>query len=118
MNQNLPEDPQLRQFVKSALQSQVTRRSLLAGTGAISIAALLAACSPGGKKGLTPAKDISDSDKQVIWDDWAYYIDGESDSSFPTLNAFTAATGIQFHYNINVDDNNTYFARVKNQLAA
>jgi spermidine/putrescine transport system substrate-binding protein len=44
-------------------------------------------------------------------------MDGE-DGSFPTLHAFEKQSGIKVHYNINVDDNNTYFARVKNQLAA
>jgi len=116
MNQNPNQDPILKDLIASAKRTQVTRRGLLAGGGAVSIAALLAACAP-GKKSLTAAKDISATDKQVIWDDWPYYIDGE-DGSFPTLNAFQKESGIKYHYNINIDDNNTYFARIKNQLAA
>jgi spermidine/putrescine transport system substrate-binding protein len=116
MNQQPNQDSILKDLISSAKNSQVTRRGLLAGGGAISIAAFLAACAP-GKKTLSPAKDISATDKQVIWDNWPYYMDGE-DGSFPTLKAFEKQSGITVHYNINVDDNNTYFARVKNQLAA
>jgi spermidine/putrescine transport system substrate-binding protein len=118
MNQNLPEDPTLRGVVKSALTSKVTRRAVIGGAIATSVAAFLAACSPGGgKKTLKPAKDTSATDKQVTWDNWPYYIDGE-DGSFPTLHAFEKKTGIKVHYNIKIDDNNTYFALIKNQLAA
>jgi len=98
--------------------AQITRRAVIGGAGAISVAALLAACSPGGgKKTLAAAKDVSDTEKTLIWDNWPYYMDGE-DGSFPTLKAFEKQTGIKVTYNINVDDNNTYFARIKNQLAS
>jgi len=118
MNQNLPEEPQLREMAKSISQRNVTRRAVIGGTMAASFAAFLAACTPGGaKKTLTPAKDISDTDKQVTWDNWPYYMDGE-DGSFPTLKAFQKESGIKVHYNIKIDDNNTYFALIKNQLAA
>lgn len=118
MNQNQPEDPQLREVVKAALSSKVTRRAVIGGAIATSAAALLAACSPGGgKKTLKPAKDISATDKQVTWDNWPYYMDGE-DGSFPSLKAFQKESGIKVHYNIKIDDNNTYFALIKNQLAS
>ena len=98
--------------------AQITRRAVIGGAGAISVAALLAACSPGGgKKTLAAAKDVSDTEKTLIWDNWPYYMDGE-DGSFPTLKAFEKESGIKVTYNINVDDNNTYFARIKNQLAS
>ena len=98
--------------------AQFTRRAVVGGAGALGVAALLAACSPGGaKKALTAAKDVSETEKTLIWDNWPYYMDGE-DGSFPTLKAFEKASGIKVTYNINVDDNNTYFARIKNQLAA
>ncbi|CAB4540507.1 MAG: extracellular solute-binding protein [Actinobacteria bacterium] len=103
---------------KKVTATQVTRRALFGGAGALSLAALLAACTPGGgKKTLTPAKDLSSSEKTVIWDNWPYYMDGE-DGSFPTLKAFEKLSGIKVTYNINVDDNNTYFAKIKNQLAS
>ncbi len=98
--------------------AQITRRAVFGGAGAISLAALLAACSPGGaRKTLKAAKDLSATEKTCIWDNWPYYMDGE-DGSFPTLKAFEKKSGIKVTYNINVDDNNTYFARIKNQLAS
>jgi spermidine/putrescine transport system substrate-binding protein len=108
----------MREIIKQAKRQQMTRRSVLGGTMAASFAALVAACSPGGGvKTLTPATDISSTDKKVTWDNWPYYMDGESDSSFPSIHAFEKQSGISVTYNINVDDNNTYFARIKNQLA-
>jgi spermidine/putrescine transport system substrate-binding protein len=84
--------------------SQITRRTLFAGAGAISVTAFLAACAG--------------PSKTVIWDNWPYYMDGESDGSFPTLNAFEKKSGITVKYTTKVDDNNTYFASIKNQLEA
>ncbi len=118
MNKPLSEDPQFRQLLAMA-KAPVTRRTALAGVSATAAAIALAACAPGGaKKTLTPAKDLSATEKVVVWDNWAYYMDGESDGTFPTLHAFEKKTGIKYTYNVNVDDNNTYFARVKNQLAS
>ena len=84
---------------------QITRRTFFAGAGALSVTAVLAACAPGATK-------------TVYWDNWPYYMDGESDGSFPTLNDFEASTGIHVEYATKVDDNNTYYASIKNQLAA
>lgn len=110
-------DPVIKDLIKSAKAQQVTRRTLLAGAGAAAAITTLAACAPASSNKLKPAEDMSDSEKEVTWDNWPYYMDGESDGSFPTLNAFTAKSGIKVNYPINIDDNNTYFARVKNALA-
>ncbi|CAB4955179.1 unannotated protein [freshwater metagenome] len=83
----------------------ITRRSLFAGAGALSITAVLAACAPGATK-------------TVYWDNWPYYIDGEADGSYPTLKDFEKKTGIHVEYATKIDDNNTYYASIKNQLAA
>lgn len=83
---------------------QITRRSLFAGAGAVSVTALLAACAG--------------PSKTVAWDNWPYYMDGEADGSFPTLKDFEKKTGIHVNYTTKIDDNNTYFASIKNQLAA
>lgn len=110
-----PQDPMLRDLIQLA-KSPVTRRTVLAGAGVAAGALTLAACSPGGAKRLSPAKDVSADEHVVTWDNWPYYMDGESDSSFPSIKAFEQQTGIKVHYNINIDDNNTYYARIKNQL--
>jgi spermidine/putrescine transport system substrate-binding protein len=110
--------PIVRDALKAVSAKEVTRRAVIGGAGAVSIASLLAACAPGGgAKTLTPAEDVSATEKVLTWDNWPYYMDGE-DGSFPTLTAFEKQSGIDVTYNINVDDNNTYFARIKNQLAA
>ena len=109
------QDPMLRDLIQLA-KSPVTRRTVLAGAGVAAGALTLAACSPGGAKRLSPAEDLSADEHVVTWDNWPYYMDGESDSSFPSIKAFEQQTGIKVHYNINIDDNNTYYARIKNQL--
>lgn len=109
------QDPMLRDLI-SLMKSPVTRRTALSGAGLALGAVTLAACAPGGAKHLSAAKDLSATQKVVTWDNWPYYMDGESDSSFPSIKAFEKQTGISVHYNINIDDNNTYYARIKNQL--
>ena len=112
------QSPNAGDSFKKVSTTQVTRRALFGGAGALSLAAVLAACTPGGgTKTLTPAKDLSDTEKVLTWDNWPYYMDGE-DGSCPTLTALEQQSGIDVTYNINVDDNNTYFARIKNQLAS
>ena len=117
MKQNLPEDPQLRAMVKAALAHQVTRRAVLGGAMATGAAALLAACAPGGKKELTPAKDVSDSDPKLIWSNWPSYLDVDDEGNYPTLEKFESETGITVTYRDDYDDNDTYYGKVKDQLA-
>jgi len=120
MNNPLPEDPMMRDLVKMARRHQMTRRTALAGASATAAALALAACAaPGGaKKALSPAKDLSDSEKLVIWDNWPYYMDANDNPQSPTIVGFQKKSGIKVEYNVNIDDNNTYFARIKNQLAS
>jgi spermidine/putrescine transport system substrate-binding protein len=117
MNQNLPEDPQLREMVKAALAHKVTRRAVLGGAVATSAAALLAACAPGDKPSLTPATDVSDSDPTLIWSNWSLYVDIDDEGNYPTLEKFKSETGITVTYREDFDDNDSYFGKVKDQLA-
>jgi len=104
-------------MVKAALKHQVTRRAVIGGAVATSAAAFLAACAPGGDKKLTPAKDVSDSDPTLIWSNWSLYIDVDDDGNNPTLDTFTAETGITVTYREDFDDNDSYYGKVKDQLA-
>ena len=114
----LPHDPMIRQLVQSARASQLTRRGLLAGAGAGAAALALAACSTGGASSKpTAAKDQSASDKTMTWANWQAYLDQDDKGNYPTLQAFEKQTGIQVKYDVAVDDNNTYYAKVKDQLA-
>ena len=115
MNQNLPEDPQLREMVKAALAHKVTRRAVLGGAVATSAAALLAACAPSDKPKLTPATDVSDSDPTLIWSNWSLYVDIDDAGNYPTLEKFKSETGIEVTYREDFDDNDSYFGKVKDQ---
>ncbi|MDF0514794.1 spermidine/putrescine ABC transporter substrate-binding protein [Agromyces sp. H3Y2-19a] len=108
----------IRALIAKARQSQLNRRTLLAGAGAGATALALAACSTGGGKAKpTPAADKSETDKTLNWANWAAYIDEDDAGNYPTLQAFTEQTGIEVNYDVAVDDNNTYYGKVKDQLA-
>jgi spermidine/putrescine transport system substrate-binding protein len=108
----------IRALIAQARQTQVNRRTLLAGAGAGAAALALAACSTGGGQSKpTPAADKSASDKTLNWANWAAYIDEDDAGNYPTLQAFEEQTGIKVNYEVAVDDNNTYYGKVKDQLA-
>jgi len=114
----LPQDPMIRSLIAQARNAQLSRRTLLAGAGAGATALTLAACSTGGGKPKpTAAADKSATDKTLNWANWAAYIDEDDAGNYPTLQAFTEQTGIEVNYDVAVDDNNTYYGKVKDQLA-
>ncbi|WP_394551435.1 PotD/PotF family extracellular solute-binding protein [Agromyces sp. MMS24-JH15] len=114
----LPADPVIRSLVLQARRAQLTRRSLLAGAGAGASALALAACSTGGQAAKpTAAADKSSTDQTLNWANWAAYIDEDDAGNYPTIQAFTEQTGIEVNYDVAVDDNNTYYGKVKDQLA-
>jgi spermidine/putrescine transport system substrate-binding protein len=108
----------IRNLIAQARRSQLNRRTLLAGAGAGASALALAACSTGGGQAKpTPAADKSANDKTLNWANWAAYIDEDDAGNYPTLVAFEEETGIKVNYEVAVDDNNTYYGKVKDQLA-
>ncbi len=121
----LPEDPIIRSLVQA--QTGVSRRSVLAGgVGLAGLGALLAACGTGGTSspsGTTsasgsPVVDLSDTDKVVDWANWTLYLDyDDKTKTYPTLEAFTAKTGIKVNYVEAIEDNDSYFGKVQGQLA-
>ena len=114
----MPADPMIQQLIREAQRAQIGRRTVLAGAGAGAAALALSACSTGGGATKpTPAKDISATDKTLNWANWAAYIDEDDAGNYPTLMAFTEQTGIKVNYDVAVDDNNTYYAKVRDQLA-
>jgi spermidine/putrescine transport system substrate-binding protein len=114
----LPQDPIVRALVEQARQAQLTRRGLLAGAGAGASALALAACSTGGGQARpTAAADSSSTDTTLNWANWAAYIDEDDAGNYPTLDRFQEETGISVNYEVAVDDNNTYYGKVKDQLA-
>ncbi len=116
MNRPLPEDPMIRSLIAQAKRAQVSRRAMLAGTGAGATALALAACAPASTE-LSPAEDNSANDPNLNWANWPLYIDEDDDGNYPTLVRFQEESGITVNYLISVDDNNSYFATVRDQLA-
>jgi spermidine/putrescine transport system substrate-binding protein len=105
----------------------LTRRGLLTGTlgSAATLAATggLAGC---GTKGAQQTEagcasdDVSATEKKLTFSNWPQYMDVDEadESKRPTLDAFVAASGIQVTYTEDINDNNEFFGKVQNQLAA
>jgi spermidine/putrescine transport system substrate-binding protein len=56
---------------------------------------------------------------EVNWAQWPYYIDvGKNKSDHPTINQFTAQTGIKVHYFEVIQDDDTFFATVQPSLSS
>jgi spermidine/putrescine transport system substrate-binding protein len=115
MNRPLPEDPMIRSLIKMAKKSQVSRRTFLAGTGGGAVAIGLAACA--GDPEIVAPEDISATDKTLNWSNWPFYMDEDDDGNYPTLMRFEAEYGIDVNYVVDYDDNNNYFAKVRDQLS-
>ncbi|KAA9130101.1 ABC transporter substrate-binding protein [Microbacterium caowuchunii] len=115
----LPEDPAVRALIAQARNARLSRRSFVAGAG-LSMAAFLAACSGrvgGSAPAASAAQDRSDAEKSLTWANWSFYLDEDDSGGHPTLEAFEALTGVSVTYDVSIDDNNTYFAKVRDQLA-
>ncbi len=117
-----PIDPRVQALVRASL----SRRSVLLGAAGL---AALAACgtgsntpsgSGGGSTGAakpSPAADRSATDKVVNWANWTLYLDYDEDTKkYPTLEAFQKKTGIKATYAEDIDDNDTYYGKIQNQL--
>ena len=79
---------------RAIINSQITRRGLIAGTGAVGAAGLLAACGSGG------SDKASGGDANTLrWGNWPLYLDyDEKTKKYPTLEAFSAESGIATKY--------------------
>jgi spermidine/putrescine transport system substrate-binding protein len=98
----------LSQEARSVLNSIVSRRAVLAGTGAVAGAGALASCGFGGG---------SDSSNAVRWGNWPLYLDvDDSGKKYPTLEAFTKETDIAVKYFEDYNDNDEFFGKVQAQL--
>ena len=94
---------------RSILNSRITRRSVLAGAGAVAGASALAACG-GGSGGGSAAESVR-------WANWTLYLDvDESGTKYPTLEAFEKEFGIDAVYSEDINDNDEFFGKVQGQL--
>ena len=111
--------------VAAAATGGLSRRALL-GTGVAGAGIALAGCAPpeppsgsGGLTSLDLPTDVSDTEKIVKWANWTAYLDmNGKETKSPTLEAFMEQTGIEVSYTEDVDDNDSYYAKVAPQLRA
>ncbi len=106
------------------VRSGLSRRGFLRGAGvsamAVSASGLLVSCGTEGTKQSADSctsTDLSDSEKELVFSNWPLYVD-EKGKSYPTIDGFEAESGISVTYNTDVNDNNQFFAKVRNQLGA
>ncbi len=108
-------------------------RSLGMGTGALLLASL-AACEPGAHDSASPAATASGSGEPAVdWDawwadqqltgevdfaNWPYYIDRTKGDRHPSLERFTAETGIDVAYTPAIQDNATFLEQIRPALEA
>lgn len=118
-------------LVAAAQRRGMSRRGFLRGASLSALAlgspSLLAACGTEGAQQTAEScvsKDLSSSEKVLNFSNWPSYIDeqvkkvnGKKETVLPTLEDFEAASGIDVTYNTDVNDNNEFFAKVRNQLA-
>ena len=103
---------------RAIIRAQVSRRSVLAGVGAVSAAGLLAACGTGSSTGAEAVVDVSDTEKIVRWANWPLYLDYNEDTKvYPTLAAFEKQSGLKVTYEEAIDDNNSFYGKVQGQLS-
>jgi spermidine/putrescine transport system substrate-binding protein len=102
----------------------VDRRSFLRGAAATGaglwLPGLLSACGTEGAKtkaGSCQSTDVSDKEKVVNFSNWPGYVDPlkKPDS---TLNKFEQQSGITVNYDIDINDNEAFFAKISPELQA
>ena len=105
-----------------ALAHLSTRRSFLrgAGLGALALGApgLLSACGTESQvqsADTCRSRDLSAQQKKLVFSNWPEYIDVKG-KSMPTLAAFEKQTGIDVTYNTDINANDEFFGKVKDQL--
>lgn len=107
-----PEDPIVRSIVNMIRGAQVSRRQLLrgaavgaAGAGTLGLASCAGGSGGGGGGG-------------IVWGNWTYYLDfDEATGGYPSLDAFVEQAGFSVDYIEDIDDNNTFYGKIKDQLA-
>jgi spermidine/putrescine transport system substrate-binding protein len=118
-------------FIRGATQLRMSRRKFLrtagVGAGALSLSSLLAACGTSGVSSPTSSASGEAAlgspdwwDKQSLHNEftfanWAYYID-TTHGKHPTIDQFTKETGIDVNYVEAVNDNISFFAKIRPDL--
>ncbi|RAO35551.1 hypothetical protein ONO23_02153 [Micromonospora noduli] len=105
----------------------LSRRGLLTGTlgsaALLTMGASLAGCGTKGAQQTEAgcvSEDLSGTEKKLAFANWPQYmdVDDTDESKRPSLDEFITKTGIQVTYTEDINDNNEFFGKVQNQLAA
>jgi spermidine/putrescine transport system substrate-binding protein len=121
-------DP-MTQAVRAAAAAGLPRRRLLQaaayGTAAVAGSSVLAACGTKGSANTSgspapTAPDRSDTDKTLNFSNWQLYIDvdAKNQNVHPTLDAFKAKTGVTTTYTEDINDNDSFYAKIAPALRA
>ncbi|MEV6928877.1 spermidine/putrescine ABC transporter substrate-binding protein [Dactylosporangium sp. NPDC051485] len=110
----------------TGLSRRTLMRGLLAGGAFAATGGALAACGtkPAKKteseKAACVGADASATEKKLNFSNWPLYIDvdAKDDKKHPSLDGFTTKTGIAVTYTEDINDNNEFFGKVRNQLQA
>jgi spermidine/putrescine transport system substrate-binding protein len=114
------------EFLRQALGPAVSRRGFLRGASlaglAVAAPGLLSACGTGGAKvnqADCTSVDLSAKEKTITFSNWIGYVDPVKRKDTSTLEKFQQETGITVDYkNGDVNDNESFFAKVSPQLQA
>jgi spermidine/putrescine transport system substrate-binding protein len=98
----------------------MSRRGFLAATGGVAGVALLASCGSDTEEGATTTfpEDVGGT---VRWANWTAYLDQkkvDGKRTYPSLDKFTAATGIAVDYLVDYNDNDEFYGKVQENLKA
>ena len=122
IERNRPEslDPS---FLRGLTQSRITRRTALAGAGVLSLSAFLAACGISGQQTATHTNWVWDKAKKagtLDFANWPLYMHVAEGTggveSHPSLDKFTADTGIKVNYSEPIEDLAEFFAKIAPSL--
>jgi len=112
VTRRVSEDPRFGELLQLVRGQQLSRRRMLQGFGAAGAGLstlALAACAGGGAGGGAGS---------IVWGNWTYYLDFDTASgTYPTLEAFIDESGVNVDYVEDIDDNNTFYGKIKDQLA-
>ncbi|MFF5177558.1 extracellular solute-binding protein [Micromonospora sp. NPDC000316] len=105
----------------------LSRRGLLTGTlgsaALLTMGGSLAGCGTKGAQQTEAgcvSEDLSGTEKKLAFSNWPQYmdVDEKDESKRPSLDEFVKSSGIQVTYTEDINDNNEFFGKVQNQLAA
>ncbi len=101
----------------------LSRRGFLQGVSlsalAVGSSGLLSACGTSGAKvaeGECDNTDLSKTEKQIAFSNWIGYVDPVKKEDTSTLEKFEQQTGITVDYDADINDNESFFAKVSPQL--